>query len=163
MPEVFAPEITFNGVAQYHPIGIKERTEQRFEFNGHENELTLRALEGVINHYEANNQDAIIEGPMIEPDWAREISNKGHTVKSLFVGYLVDSHFESIKSYAANNEHDWINGLNDEQRDKYRDVWLRKSHQLKSVSDKNGQLFIDISNYDNFDKYIVDAIAKIQG
>jgi 2-phosphoglycerate kinase len=163
MPEVFAPEITFNGEVNYHSIGVKERTKRQFEFKGHENQLTLLALEGVINHYEANNQDVIIEGPMIEPAWVQELVAKGHAVKSLFVGYLADSHFDTIQRHANGNEHDWVNGLNDEQQNRYRDIWLQKSQQLASESEENEQSFIDISTYEDFDMYISDAIARVQG
>ncbi len=110
-PYVSVERIHFDGDVTFHRPGSLEQHRREFTYGTEhgEEELNWRAIEGVINHYDRQGQDVMLEGVTITPERVHSLKLTSLDVAAVFVGFSSPGYADTILSHAKKNPKDWVN------------------------------------------------------
>ncbi len=151
-PHVSVRAIAFEGRASFKRPGNLNVAEVDFASTIGMNELALRAIAGMFEHYDRNYTEAATEGSIITPSWVKSLELSNLAVRAAFVGYSDVNQAEAILDYAQHCESDWINSkLKELGGDKHRmRDWASEqvavSVEIAAEAQKCSYLYIDASS-----------------
>jgi 2-phosphoglycerate kinase len=85
---------------------IGDSPAEAIEWQIKENRIVWAAALDFIHRTIENGFDVIVEGLCVMPETLSQIH---HDYVAVFLGNQSDEHFETIKTFAKNNPHDWLN------------------------------------------------------
>lgn len=93
------------------------------------------ALEQLINSYEEDGMDLLVEGVAILPAFSHGLKRASHSV---FLGNTSASHIEYIRSAAQQNAHDWMHGYTQDELENAAEFFGHMSGYIKSEAKNYG-------------------------
>jgi 2-phosphoglycerate kinase len=106
-----------------------------------------KALEELINSYDVDGVDVIIEGVAILPEFASSLKVLN---KSIFMGNLAEQHKQIVMTQARENTHDWMHSYSDEELVAATDFFALMSAFVRDEAEKHGTMYAEIRD-DNFE------------
>lgn len=153
--------IGFKGNATFSRPGDSALIHKEFSLDTSQDELTLKALTGMINGFDRKNIDLIIEGLAITPEYVHSLQLKNLEVRAVFVGFVEDRYLESLLKYAYENK-DWIytaiqenNGDDTKVREWFQET-KEQNKKLALAAKEYGYGFFPVNN-ESFDIHIKEA------
>ncbi|MDB5245179.1 MAG: hypothetical protein JWN90_284 [Parcubacteria group bacterium] len=102
-------ELAITGDVTFHRSGENKDIShnKHFSYQITQEELTWKTLVGLIMYYDKQNIPVLIEGMAITPERIKYLELENLKVKTVFLGYLDNSQFDSVLEY-ANQHKDWM-------------------------------------------------------
>jgi 2-phosphoglycerate kinase len=164
--KVTISELSFSGDVNFHRLNeaLDISHKKHFSQEISQDELTWNAVFGLINYYDGQGIDLIIEGMEITPERVKSLVLKDFKIKAAFVGITDNSRLNTMLEEATHNE--WIqkeidknaNYLNEIKRAYTEEI--EKSKKVAIMASEYGYKFFP-SRKDDFDGYCNDIVTYL--
>ncbi|MDB5259086.1 MAG: hypothetical protein JWO73_294 [Candidatus Taylorbacteria bacterium] len=170
-PFVSIQKLSFEGDVSFHRAGENKDIShaKHFSYDIDQEELTWKAIVGLINFYDRKSGNSlIIEGMAITPERVKSLSLKNLKIKAAFVGFTDDSHLKNILEYAHANE-DWVHkkitledGGDDSSVRKWFNEELGKNKEDATLAKEYGYEFFS-PHEGSFEEYTNKVVEYLLG
>jgi 2-phosphoglycerate kinase len=114
-----------------------------------EQDLTWKAVVGLIEHMDRKNKDVFIEGIALTPQRVHSLRLHHLSLRAAFVGFTREDHLAQILRYAHRHQ-DWIHAsIKEHGSDAYARHWfnenLQRNLETKKQCQRYGYRFFDVS------------------
>ena len=107
-----------------------------------ESHVVWKAVEAFVRRENDEGRDALIEGVAVLPELMSQLEDIPHRV--VFIGNQGEDHKENIKKSAAENEHDWMRGVDDQYIGAFATFVRRMSAYIEQEAKKYGFEYIEM-------------------
>lgn len=134
----------------------KENTTKHFSKEISQSELVWSAIFGLINYYDNESVDLIIEGIDITPERIKSLNLKNFLIKPVFVGFTENTDFNIAIADLGKDGFN-ITDLDKDTLKKRFDEHVEKGKKIAISTNKHGYKFFSLDNYD-FERYCNNVV-----
>ncbi len=166
---VSVQSLSFQGDVTFHRAGEEKDISHKkhFSYEIDEEELTWKAVVGLIQCYDRNpGRSLIIEGVAITPERVKSLSLKNFKLKAVFLGFNNESYLKNILDYSHEHK-DWLyKKVMIESGGDYSvaETWFKeeliRSKEVAMLAEKYGYKFFSPQEK-NFQKYRDEVVEYL--